>query len=629
MSHLLRKPQQGAVAVIVALWMGVALSCLMVLDIGNLFWQQRELQKIADLAALAGASGGVESGCRSNAGAAALENAKSNGWKGTSGTLSANAGIWQPNAGELHSFFQAGGAPTNACHVKVTNTVPYFFVFPASDGGRRTIKAEATALQGSRVAKLSIRSTLATISSKDSVVLNALLGGLLGGSLDVNAVGWNGLLNTKLDLLTFLDLLAIELGVKAGDYKSLLDADVGVGQLLNVMANAVEQSSNTLTAQAGVLRDLAKVALGVPSLRLRLVELIKLQTGLNRAAMETNLNVFELVQAFIQVGNSNHAVQGDIKVPIPGLLGVVVRLRIIEPPQIAAIGDPDLAELDPLGPNKLYVRTAQIRVLASVDLGVVDGLMTAVNGLLKLLSPVTALLGALTGANGFSDLELLPAPARLDISLETGGGQSYITRAQCAAESKKLFTYVRTAAADIRIGRMGKTADEAAQNVLGSQNPIANAPVPVLDFGCIGCEGFGVRTPQYFGGLGIEVNTPVAANEFLEVETDNPPMLNKEPAWQLFKTRDIVKTLSDTVTSLDKLLQPLPSKSPGGLQEILKSIDFLLDRVLKLVGKIVEEVLSPLLDPLVNLLLKALGINLAATEIGAQLDCGGGAELVY
>ena len=49
-----RKQQQGVTLVMVALWMGIALAALMVLDIGNLFWQKRELQKIADLSALAG-----------------------------------------------------------------------------------------------------------------------------------------------------------------------------------------------------------------------------------------------------------------------------------------------------------------------------------------------------------------------------------------------------------------------------------------------------------------------------------------------------------------------------------------------------------------------------------------------
>ena len=48
--------QSGAVAMLGALWLMVAVICLATIDIGNVFWQRRELQKIADLAALAGAS---------------------------------------------------------------------------------------------------------------------------------------------------------------------------------------------------------------------------------------------------------------------------------------------------------------------------------------------------------------------------------------------------------------------------------------------------------------------------------------------------------------------------------------------------------------------------------------------
>ena len=619
-------------AVLAALWMGVAVACLMVLDIGNLFWQQRELQKVADLSALAGASGKLETACLPNAGAAAFENAKANGWQAGNGTFVAQAGGWQPQGASMSSFFQPGGNPSNACHVEVTRTVPYFFVWPAADGGRRTLNAQATALQRSKQAKLSIRSTLATVTTDQAPILNALVGGLLGGSLDIAAVGWNGLLGTQLDLLRYLDLLAAHANVKAGDYTKLLDTDITVGDLLTVMADAVEQQAGTADVAVTALRKLAVVAANVSSVWLRLGQLIRLQTGADRSALETKVNLFELVQALVQVGNTKHAVQGDVEVPLPGVANVAVRLRVIEPPQLTAIGDPDLAAKDPLGADKLYVRTAQIRLLASVELQLVNGLMKVVNGVLDLLSPVIALLGALTGAGGYMDLQVLPAPARLDISLETGGGQAYVTQAQCTGNAKALRVNVRTAAADIRVGRMGNTAAEAAQNVLGSHNPIANAPIPVLDFACKGCAGTGplVRTAQYFGGLGIEINTPVAANIYSDAAFNNPPSLKEEmPLWQTYNTRDIVKTLSKTVTSLGDALQPLPAQSGGGLQTILKAIDFLLDQVLKLVGDLLKGVLSPLLDPLLNVLLKALGINLAVTEVGAQLNCGGGAELVY
>ena len=54
--------QSGAVAMLGALWLMIAVICLATIDIGNVFWQKRELQKIADLAALAGAAGDLDRG---------------------------------------------------------------------------------------------------------------------------------------------------------------------------------------------------------------------------------------------------------------------------------------------------------------------------------------------------------------------------------------------------------------------------------------------------------------------------------------------------------------------------------------------------------------------------------------
>jgi hypothetical protein len=42
----------------------------------------------------------------------------------------------------------------------------------------------------------------------------------------------------------------------------------------------------------------------------------------------------------------------------------------------------------------------------------------------------------------------------------------------------------------------------------------------------------------------------------------------------------------------------------------------------------VAGVLAPVLDPLVNTSLRLLGVDLALTEVGGQLNCGA-AELVY
>lgn len=79
------------------------------------------------------------------------------------------------------------------------------------------------------LARLTIKSTLANIATQDQAnLLNLLWGGLLGGTLDLSIAGWNGLLDTDLNLLGYLDQLAIDTGIKAGDYAALLTTDITV-----------------------------------------------------------------------------------------------------------------------------------------------------------------------------------------------------------------------------------------------------------------------------------------------------------------------------------------------------------------------------------------------------------------
>lgn len=626
-----RRAQRGGVLVIVALWMGVALACLLVLDIGHLFWQQRELQKTADMAALAGAAEEVGTACRADAAAPAGRNARDNGYaEGVGQSLQAQPGRWSPQAGAPAPFFVAGAAPFNACHVQVMHTVPYFFVWPAAAGSARTLHAQATAAQTPRVARLSVRSTLAAVDSSQSPLLNAVLGGLLGGSLNLSAAGWNGLLATQVDLLQFLDALALKLGVNAGDYDSLLTTDMALGVLLETLVEVLNHSS---TASDGIsaLEGIQQALVTAPPMQLQLQQLVRLQSGLDRAALETSLNVFDLVQAAVQVGNGNRAVVAAVAIPL-GIAKVAVHLQVLDPPQLTALGDPERAKQDPLGPDGLFVRTAQVRLLAQVDVPLVGAAMAAVNAVLKLVSPAIALLNLLTGnADGYADLELLPPPSRLDLSLELGGGAAYVTDYACQVGAKSLTTSVRTSLADIQLGRLGRDADEALRNAFSSRAPVAMGALPVLDVGCWGCEGAGKRTPQYFGGLGVAVNNSVAARQVDHWVLSQPPRTDEPPMWAGISTIDIVQSLTTTVRGLG-VLQDLPAHphaSPGGIGAIFALLTDVTNALLALVSGLIAEVLAPLLDPLVSGVLRLLGVDLAITEVGGQLNCGGSAQLVY
>ena len=619
--------QRGATLVLVALWMSIALAALLVLDIGHLFWQKRDLQKIADLAALSGARQPVASVCAP----AARSVAQSNGLL-ASDNFTAVAGTWagQPSGSVA---FQPSALAANACHVAVKRVVPYFFIWPAQAGTGREIAAEATAATKSRLARLALRTTLATLNTQDSVLLNALVGGMLGGNLNLSLMGWQGLVGLDVNLLKYLDLLAVQLNLDVGNYTQLLETQVGVGELLNVMIKAVEQNNSTATVALNALRDIAALAVRVPSLRMKLSELLSLQSGLPQQALDVNLNVLELVKGVVQVGNSHSALAGVLEIPL-GLANVAVHLKIIEPPTLSAIGDPELARLNPTGADKIFVRSAQTRILLSVDLPVVGGLTTVLNGLLTLVSPVLSLVNLLTGGGtGLLDLEVLPAPVRIDVGVDIAAGQAYVTNYSCDANNKHVEAQVRTAVADLRLGSWGDTAAQAAQNAFSTTSLASMKPLTLLRLDCIGCKGLGVRTPQYFGGQGIKLDVPVVASKpDTRMVLQPVTALDEAIVWgKSSSVEGLVASLGPTVMGLKALhaLPADPSASPQGVQGLLNAVSGILSQVLSLVNSLIVTVLAPLLDPILDSLLKILGVKLAGADYGAQLTCGSGAELVY
>ncbi|PNB76737.1 hypothetical protein C1X30_32155, partial [Pseudomonas sp. FW305-BF6] len=83
-----------------------------------------------------------------------------------------------------------------------------------------TLNLTATAVAGlpPPLASLTLRTTALSIDSSKSATLNELFGGLLGGSLNVSVAGWDGLVNTNISLLGYLDRLKVDLGLNAAGY---------------------------------------------------------------------------------------------------------------------------------------------------------------------------------------------------------------------------------------------------------------------------------------------------------------------------------------------------------------------------------------------------------------------------
>jgi uncharacterized membrane protein len=484
----------------------------------------------------------------------------------------ASHSVQQSFAGGVGALF--GGAPANSTITLIATAV--------------------AALPGPPIAQLSIRSSLIDVN-----LLNGILSAVGGTSINLPIASWNGLLAADINLLKFMDQLAIDLHVTAGDYTQLLGADATVGQLLQAAATVARLNGATADVQTGFN---ALVSAVVSPIKVHLGDLLKLQTGSASSSLNANVNALQLVQAFIELGSSKSALAGTIPVNLLGLgLGATAKIKVIEPPQFSAVGNPALAKLAPLGGNRIYVRTAQVRVLVTLDLSLVTNLISVVTGT---LSVVTGVLGL--------DLYVLPSP-NLDVSLEAGSGNSYVTDYTCVNETNKSLTAnTTTTVAELRVGRIN--SDWAS-----STGPMSVTPLTLLDIRHAG-------VPFSGGGAELRIDSPVlptsATSTFI-----NPPKVGlapSDPPYTLTAS-DAIAGMAQAVNGVNLLTVHRPSFSPGVLlSAAFDLLNTLLNGVLTLLTTTLNSILSPLLDNLLNTVLKTLGIEVGKIQVGANLSCHSG-----
>jgi uncharacterized membrane protein len=619
--------QRGAIGLIGALTLGIALLfLLLVVDSGRLYLEKRKLQRVADTAALEAVSrSGTCAAPAHNAAQFAIESAARNNFNlDDNRTLATACGTLATGADFMRTF-SADPSKTEAIRVVATHRVHtslahgVLTLFSGQPVNLTTLLS-ATAVAAAptpTVAQLTVRSTLLTVDSTQSVALNALIGGLLGGKLQLDAVGWNGLLNTDISLLKYLDALAIELKVSAGNYDQLLKTDATVGQLIQAAIDVLKLGGDAVNV---VINDLEAIKLIAPGTQiLHLGDLINIQNGTDKTALDVNLQLFNLIQGFVQLSNKASAVAVELPVNVLGLLGVTVSTKVIEPGQVSSIGNPkDIAR------QPIYVRTAQVRTLISVKLPIV----TLVNNLLG--GVVQALSDLLGGLFGLLDpncclVASLEIGDTLDIALEAAGGSARVTGYSCDSGKKSLSVLGETSALRAMIGQVDP------KNLYSSTETLKVDEYPLVDIGTKTCKrGTGVcgnRQAFAAGGLGIRVDSDVLKTARAHTYTD-PPAINQQPLYYAFASSNAVSSLKETLTGIHLINHP--PKMASLLGAVLGLVTGVVNGLLTTLGGLIAGLLGPLLDPIVNNLLAGLGIDLAKVEIGANLSCnpGGRAMLV-
>ncbi|OAE10820.1 hypothetical protein AZH11_24560 [Pseudomonas simiae] len=656
MSPRLACKQRGAIGLMAVGVLALVLVCtLLVVDSGRLYLEKRKLQGVADTAALEAVSrGGTCVAGLSAAAYAAQSVARNNFVVGNGNTLATLCGTVTTGGSGMRTF-SANPAVSSAIQVVVSKTVTTSVaggIWTLVSGGTVSLNTQLTAtavaaMPAPSLAQLTINSTLASVNTASASLLNPLFSGLLGGNVNLTLAGWNGLLNTNINLLSYLNQLAVNLNVAAGNYTQLLNTTVTASQLIQAAITVLTANGAT----ADVLTALGNLQVAaINQAPLTLGQILQLQTGTTAAALNANLQVFQLIQGVVQLSNSQSAVAATLPVSLLGLANITTQVKVIEPPQLSAIGNPALAAANPLGPNAIYVRTAQVRTQVTVSLPVLSslsGLTTAVN---NLVGPLTPVLNGLLSLNlvttinsalcllgaGCQQLDLLPLPGNLplNIVLDAGGASSYVTAYSCPtgnAGTKSLTANTTTSLASLNVGSI--------TNAFSTTQPMTVAPMALIDIGTKTCHmiafigSCGTRVPFAGGGIGIKVQSPIVGSIQSLVFSSTtpfatPPNVGLTPTYQAATpATNVVSSLSTTLNGVSITAYQPSGGTPLGV--LAPTVTALIGSVSAIVTPIVDGLLGPLLNPILNNLLNMLGISLANVNVGANLTCGQTGEATW
>lgn len=358
-----RRDDRGGIAIISCAFFMVAIGAsALAIDVGSLYLEKRRAQGVTDLAAMAAA------GDLAHAEAAARATLIANNVDLSKATVNVVLGHYTPDVGTaVASRFQAGVLPLNAARVTLTKPGQIFFAktFTEENCCDMTVTGMAANAQ---LATFSLGSRLAALSGG---AINGLLGGLLGGNVNLSLMDYNALLSTNVGLFDFAKALAVELNLTGASYNDVLAANATVGNVLNALASVTQANGNTTANAAIKAMQLQSHASTTPINLSKLLSLGPVGTNGSSETPSSNpqISIMDIVSAAATIANGGKMVNVNLGASIPGVASVVLSVAIGEPAQQSgwvAVGQPGAT-----------LHTAQMRVRLEAKIGG-SGLLSAV-----------------------------------------------------------------------------------------------------------------------------------------------------------------------------------------------------------------------------------------------------------
>lgn len=429
-------------------------------DMGSIYVAKRQLQGVADAAALSatsnianplpGASAAVTAGGTPNTTITGLVRGRY---------------VRDPSLEASARFvvdFSTDAVGANAAKVTLTQDVPLFFGRLII--GRPTTRVTATAMAArTDLAAFSLGTRLAGVSGG---LPGALLSELAGTTLNVSVMDYNALLSANVDALAFASALRTQLNLDAATFGETLGTTVTLPKAVESLAAAT-----TSPTAAAALRS---IALKLPPTTVQLSKLNNLgPLSGQREVDPANVFTFDSysgLREILQLANGQRTVALGTGLAVPGLLSVQVMMasgqRTTNSPWLGIAKD-----------NAIIVRTAQTRLYIDAQIAgpATLGLASLRLPIFVELAAAQASLGQIACAKGVSSatvgLDVTPSVGNVmvaDISANRLNNFTLPITGQRATIAHVALINV-TGYADVKLGgmmaqRVTFTSDDISQN---------------------------------------------------------------------------------------------------------------------------------------------------------------------
>ncbi len=358
-----RGDERGAAAVL----MGVGLTLVLLIvaafavDLGMQRTARRDMQALADVVALDLARN--LDGRTSAELASTMNTQMAKSVARNDGTIGAAPDLdWE--LGELRSgeFVEvASGEVPTAVRVRADTDVD--FAFGSLTGVATGAAARDAVAQSEESACFRIGSYVASLDSSQGTLLNPLLNALLGSSLNLGLVGYQGLASSNISLLSLVEVGG--LGVGTVDELLALD-NLSVGRLFIAAAKVLDSQGKL--AEANILRAI-NLAASTPTIALG--TLVNAAPS-DSAALDAEINVLDLVTGAALVANEGHAVNvPNLGISLPGVVSTSTSLTVIEAPRTGCKRRPaETAQVRLRVTASIPARSINVPILGLANVGV-------------------------------------------------------------------------------------------------------------------------------------------------------------------------------------------------------------------------------------------------------------------